>query len=77
MFRARHAELGPCRTVNQLTDPTSVPSGASTASVPVSSESIPSAAKCRRSPSAEVYLNQFHGSASRESFSVSASRSAS
>jgi hypothetical protein len=54
-----------------------VPSGFSTASVPASSESIPSAAKCRRSPSAELYLNQFYGSASRELFSVSVSRSAS
>src|SRR6516165_11382689 len=77
MFSARHAALGPCTTVNQLTDPAKAPSGVSTASVPASSESSPSAAKRRRSVSAGLYLNQFHGSASRDSFSSSAVRSAS
>ena len=77
MFSAWHAELGPCRTVNQLTLPASAPSGVSTASVPVSSASIPSAAKRRRRAQAGVKVNQFHGSASRDSFSSSAVRSAS
>jgi Endosomal/lysosomal potassium channel TMEM175 len=57
--------------------PASTPSGVSTASVADSAPISPSSANRRRRPSAEVYLNQFHGSASRDSFSSSAARSAS